>query len=203
MWRTPDGDRVLKGAERNLFKQGMSVLVSRIDDDDDWLVGVKVFDQLSKAEKFAILEHVASALLIEGIAAPRLTAVAEGAIAAIYAQLMSNVDFEIDSGDECDDRELVVGACKECELTDDAPSPHSSDSDAWREIIDLLADQILWDRDWAEEWVHPDANPDDAKAVREFARIDADYYSEVAPDPNPTQLEQIRVALAKLCEKGI
>jgi len=198
MWQTSNGDRVLRDAERALFMQGMSSLVDWIEDTVDWEVQVGVFDRLSKPEKLAIIEQVASALVLEDVPSPPLTAVGEGSVAAIYAQLKINVDLQIDGDEDGDERRLIVRACNERGFADEVPSVDSINSEAWHEVIDALADEILWDRDWAEAWVQPDDSPERANNVRDLARIEPDYYSAVARDPSPRQLDDIRAKLAAL-----
>lgn len=199
MWRTPDGDRVLRKTEARLFQKGLASLVAWFDVDDQWSVGVEVFDKLSHAEKLASLENVASALLEEGIAAPKHTAVGEGAIAAVYAQIMGAIDVEIDEGEGAKEvRELVLHTAVECELGEFAPPVSSKNDRKWKDLIEELLDRILWDRDWMEEFVKPDDSPKVAEEIRRFARIDPDYYSAVPPDPNPAQLRRIVQNLERL-----
>ena len=195
MWRTPEGVRALTGSEAKLFRAGLSSLVAWLDEDVDWQSGVKVFDGLSIPEKLALLERVAVALLEDEGDPPKQTAVNEGAIAAVYAQLITEVDVELDdpSGGNatCDTvREAAIAVG----LDEFLPTA----AGAWRDLIELLLDRIVWDRDWMEDWVKPDDPPEVAKKVRDFADIDADYYSAVAPDPNPLQLRRIRENIDRL-----
>ena len=198
MWRTPEGVRVLSDVEAKLFLAGLSSLVGWLDEDEEWESGVKVFDRLSMPEKLALLEHVAVALLEDQGEPPKQTAVSEGAIAAVYAQLITKVDVELDdpSGGTatCD---TVRKAAIAVGLDEFLPTAGGARS-AWRDLLELLLDRILWDRDWMEDWVKPDDPPEVAKWVRDFADIDADYYSAVAPDPNPLQLRRIRESLNRL-----
>ena len=60
--------------------------------------------------------------------------------------------------------------------------------------------RILWDCDWEVEYTKPDELPGNAAAIREYMGINPDYYTAVAPDPNPIQLEEIRRSLRLLCE---
>ena len=67
MWWTSVGERVLRGAEWNLFREGLSRLWDdvEISDDDDverGTTGVAVFDGLRKAERLALMATVARGL---------------------------------------------------------------------------------------------------------------------------------------------
>lgn len=205
MWRTPEGNRVLKGAEAILFQRGLAELVFWIgfyDGDDNSTTGVRVFDALIRPQKLAVLEQVARALLVKNVACPPLTAVAEGTIGAVYYQVLDYIDVEIDEG-RLDVRRLTRAACKERRLKRDLPNLKSVDTEAWRDAVESLMDQVLWDRDWEEEFIKPDDHPDLAQTVRQFARIDPDYYTAVPPDPTPRQLERIEKSLRRLLNKKV
>ncbi len=55
MWRTPLGERVLRGAEWNLFREGLLFLGDFVEDSshdpDICFTGVGVFDRLEPAQK--------------------------------------------------------------------------------------------------------------------------------------------------------
>jgi len=194
LWRTEIGNRVLNGAEAGLFREGLYSLVDWTEDWPEHPIGVSVFDQLSQTEKLAILDEVSHALLVKRIRCPVHTAVNEGTIAAIYYQIANNVQVEIDEG-RTDLRKLVRKACRECGLTEGLPSLRSDEFSEWRDAIDELMFRILWDTDWEDGFVEADDPPDKANAIREFMGTDADYYTAVPPDPNPTQLAKIRARL--------
>jgi hypothetical protein len=194
MWRTQEGDRVLRGEEATLFQQGLSNLVFYItgfgldeddeSDTDDWDVGVRVFDALSRHEKLGILEHVAHALLVKSVKWPPLTAVGEGAVAAVYYHLLGDVETEIDEGGT-GSRQLMLAAATECDLDDDLPALDSGEFEEWRDVVELLMDRILWDRDWEEEFVKLDDPPEVARQVRDFVRIDPDLLHGCSTRPKP------------------
>jgi hypothetical protein len=66
MWRTPSGERVLQSCEWRLFREGLSLLRDQVeesmDDPELCMTGVRVFDRLEPAAKFAVLALVGSAL---------------------------------------------------------------------------------------------------------------------------------------------
>jgi len=81
MWHTPDGDRVLTGAEEALFRKGVELLLIEIEQDGT--VGLDVFDALSRGAQLALLHTVSVALQTKAQTAPVLTALNEATIAAI------------------------------------------------------------------------------------------------------------------------
>jgi hypothetical protein len=197
MWNTPMGHRVLAGAEAELFRAALTSLVIWSEEEDDHEVGVRVFDELEPSSKLAMLEQVARALLVKAIPAPVHTAVNEGTIAAIYDQLLMDLDLECSDG-EGDLRQLVMQACKECH-TEGAPSEACSvDEEKWAEAVEELTFRILWDSDWESER-SKDYSPRISKHIRANLGIDDGYYVAIAPDPSPAELRKMLDSLRELC----
>jgi hypothetical protein len=98
MWWTPEGQRVLKGAEAALFKEALGVLVDLVRDDDEgmWHFAAPPFDALQPNPKLALLAQVGTAMLRENEPMPRLTAVSEAAVGAVYETIRVMVETEID-----------------------------------------------------------------------------------------------------------
>ncbi len=201
MWHTPLGNRVLRGAEGKLFQTGLESLVSWIDEfgDEPYRVGVSVFDSLSRPEKLAILERAARALLLEEEPMPELTAVLEGAAAAVYAQVLFEVDVEIDEGGNTV-RKLIRRAAKQCDvLHESSPGTDSDDVDGWHELVETVMDSVFWDRDWEVECIEPDDLPENAAYIQGEMGIASEYYSSVGPDPSDGQMKRVRESLKRLC----
>jgi hypothetical protein len=196
MWRTGEGNRVLQGVEADLFRESLYSVVDWTETWPEQPIGVRVFDQLSQTEKLAILDDVSRALLVKRIPCPVHTAVNEGTIAAIYYQLANDVEVEIDEG-IYDLRKLIRNASRECEIEGEVPHLRSDKIAEWREVIDELMFRILWDVDWEGGIIEPDDPPDKANMIRDFMRVDPDYYSAVPIDPNPAQLKKIRARLRR------
>ncbi|MGA2496960.1 MAG: hypothetical protein ABSH20_04430 [Tepidisphaeraceae bacterium] len=199
MWHTPLGDRVLRGTEGKLFQGGLASLVDWLQETDgDYCVGVRVFDTLSLHERLAVLELVGRALLLEELPCPELTAVVEGAVAAVYEQVLIDVELEIEPGRE-QVRRLILATARVCEvLHADSPASGSNDMDEWSTLVDALTENI-WDRDWEGQFVEPDNPPDLAEHVRDMIGIIPEYYTDVPPDPSPQRIQEIRKSLQALC----
>ena len=61
MWWTSAGERVLSGAEWDLFREGLSCLWDDVEaseeEDGPGTTGIAVFDGLAKAERLARISH--------------------------------------------------------------------------------------------------------------------------------------------------
>jgi hypothetical protein len=124
MWWTSEGERVLRGAEWELFREGIGrvwdLIEDEIRDDDSSGWGVPVFDDLLPGQKLALLALVGEALGQEGIACPDLTSQVDSVIAFIYNDLRAAIETEVGlEGDGAEDevrffwRRLVLRACRE------------------------------------------------------------------------------------------
>lgn len=209
MWYTPLGDRVLAGKEWDLFGLGLVAVVDEIvfsaESDDEISTGVDVIDRLPPGQSLALLARVGKALRDESEPAPNLTALTEGAVGAVYGGLLRLIVSEIDSSDAYPEarsiRRLVLAACRELE-PEWRPLPRlsSKDVDRWSDLVDGLADRILWmDRDYALDDLMLDANPARRRAVLKRMNIPQDYFIDVAPDPTDAELAEVRVTLRELC----
>lgn len=102
MWWTPEGERVLRGAEWALVRAGVEALWDEIEEgiaDPDLgpaVTGVGTFDRFSPSQQLAVLAHVARALSDESVPRRELTAYAEAAVAAVFAHLRTGVEMEIE-----------------------------------------------------------------------------------------------------------
>src|SRR4051812_10160576 len=128
MWWTPLGERVLRGAEWELFRDGLAMVCDLVeeakasDDPEIGSVGVEAFDQLQPNQKLALLALVGKALKDEGEPTPELTAHTEATVAAVYAHILAMIVMEIESPPES---EKVDGW--------DDPE-HIEDAFAWRRL---------------------------------------------------------------------
>ncbi len=207
MWRTPDGERILQSAEAQLFREALGVLVDMVHDDDEgmWQFNAPPFDALQPNQKLAVLAQVGSALLREDQPMPRLTAVLEAAVGAVYESIRVMVEIEIDEPAEDREppswRELVLAACQERGI-DDLLVPESEDLDEWAILVECLSDTVLWDQDWKDSESLLDADPKAGRMVKSLLGIDEDYYVAVPPDPTDEQMEGIWATLRGLTRGG-
>ena len=205
MWWTPDGKRILRGAEARLFREGLAVLVDMVRDDNEGHqeFGAPPFDKLQPNQKLAVLAEVGSALLQKNRPMPRLTAVREAAVGAVYDAIMIWVEMEIDQTAEGFEsptwRELILSACRERggeELLDLA----SEEIGEWELLVSCLSDSVLWDEDWRDSESLLDADPRASREVKKMLGIDEDYYVAVPPDPTDREMEGIWATLRGLTQ---
>jgi hypothetical protein len=201
MWHTPSGVRILTGAEAEPFRAGLASLLSGLEEGqwgDKLEVGVKTFDELTFEQKLAMLERVGSALLGAHVPCPKLTAVAEATVGAVYHNILNDIELEISERLGCHFRALVRVACRQTDSHDDLPARRSTDFERWEEAVQSLMDCILWDTDWAAEMVPLDTKPDKARLMKARAGIDDDYHTAIAPEPSPAELQRIGQSLRQL-----
>ncbi|MGQ0628141.1 MAG: hypothetical protein ACT4PL_08595 [Phycisphaerales bacterium] len=136
MWRTSQGERVLIGGEAAAFKAGLSDLVEDLAEwGDDQSTGVEAFDALTYGQRLALLIDLADALLNPSVPPPPLTSEKEAAVHAVYRQLFTLVEVELDSDTpETNARQLVRTACFERGL--EALSETDDDLDAWQVAVE-------------------------------------------------------------------
>lgn len=68
------------------------------------------------------------------------------------------------------------------------PQEASCDIRHWEEIVDFLADAILWDRDFELSESFLDIDPGISSQRRRLMGIDEDYFTRVPPDPRADQV---------------
>ena len=204
MYRTPNGERILLGAERQLFEASLAMMVDFLS-DGDFEFGVQVFDDLQRGQKLFSLYRVARALLQPDEPAPEHTAFAEGTVASVYRHVFDRVVQEVDDPDFAPSRpswrKLVIEAADESDNIDQVPKETSRNKEDWEIVVDCLADDVLRDRDFELE-IHLDADPDKSREVKDIMGISEDYYAAVAHEPPDDQLNLFIDALMGLTPRG-
>jgi hypothetical protein len=112
MWRTSEGNRILRGAEWKLFRAGLAVIWDEIEDclveDDPFASGIAAFDNLQANQKLALLASVGQALRDASVPMPELTAHCEATVAAVFECTWQSVELEISfSSDKTDNPDAV------------------------------------------------------------------------------------------------
>lgn len=223
MWHTPDGDRILQGAEARLVRASLRSLLRTIDEGSDDLdgsplFGVAPFDELEQGQRLVVLDQVSSALLREDVPPVPLTAVAEATVCLLYLNVMNEIEFEIEreadyyGGVPCRRwRRLVTAASYETELGEasdrfhdvmrempTSPQPACVDITEWDSEVSGLCDLVCGDRDWqmADELL--DQPPEVAQRLKAQLGIDNDYFTAVVPLPKAAELLFARRSLRAL-----
>ena len=221
MWETSQGIRTLGGAEAYLIRELVHYLHDQIlvgiEIGEPHFSEVSVFDSLQPTQQLAMLHTVAEGLLDSAAPPPKLTAICEGTIYAIFRELETLIEAEVSfeqhhtrpnhrlralardawiSGCQQSSEDAVLG---NAELTGQAiPELDCTDMDQWADFVELIADHILWDRDFEFEKLVCDASPDQAELIKQQLGINDDYYSTVASDIREIDVERISAQIRLL-----
>ena len=184
MWRTQHGERTLEGAEAVVFAEALSSLLDEANagELDYYDLGVEYFDTLTFGQKISVLSTIGKGLLRQDIPPVSLTAILEGAIAAVFEYLKDEIVFEIDRPvSQSNWRELVVAARKEAGAQG-LPNVYCNDPDEWEEQVNQLTKKILRDKDYEDAKLYIDLIPEESKQLRDLAGINDHYFLAIAND---------------------
>lgn len=221
MWETSQGIRTLHGAEAYLVRELVHYLHDQIlvgiEIDEPHFTNVLVFDSLQPTQQLAMLHTVAKGLLDSNAAPPKLTATCEGTIYAIFRELETLIEAEVGfekqltlpdhrlralarnawiGGCEPSSEEAVLGNAELADYT--IPDLDCTDMEQWADFVELIADHILWDRDFEFEKLVGDASPDQAELLKRQMGIDDDYFSTVASDIREIDVQRISAQIRLL-----
>ncbi len=195
VYHTPQGERILENAERELFVHSLAMMVDMLDLDDAQF-GIAAFDQLTRNQKLVVLYSSASALLHRGQPAPELTAAIEGSVASVYEHARQEVCDEVEDHFW---RSKVLAAIREVAPDlDELPDVTSRDTSEWSFLVETLADCVLWDSDYDLQ-ATLDIPPEASRRLKGDLGIDNDYFTAIPPDPPDEQLRLYVDALVGLC----
>jgi len=204
VYHTPNGERIVLGAERQLFEQSLGMIVDHLS-DDDWEFGVPPFDDLQRGQKLFALYRVARALLQPDEPPPELTAFIEATVAVVYQHVLDMVVQEIEEpefvGHFPSWRKLVCAAARQDDDIEEIPDETSNNKDDWELMIECLEGNVLWDNDF-EAQDRLDADPDTSSNLKQVMGISENYYTDVAHDPPDDQINIYLFALKGLTPRG-
>lgn len=204
MWKTSGGERQLEGAERRLFVAGASFLHDLLRPDEpgseDLTVGVGAFDDLDlELRRWCVLDVLDA--LTNGNPPPTLSAWREATVMGVFEQIKTCVGSE--DGTESDDfwTTLIMSAWKEL-LDRNESSGTRVEPELRREkdfdlIIECLADEILWDRDFEQQDIQ-DLPPAKAGKIKETLNIDGEYFTQAPTFPNAAEQGRLLKRLKEL-----
>lgn len=232
-WQTPDGNRRLTGAEAELVRESLGMMVDYVSeniqhgegDDRLWDIGVTLFDELTPSQRALVIRQVTEHLLTETPDTLELTAVNEAAAYAIFQNIATQIEIEIDMAKDplpeeiepewrtywrqrvlnayqdafaeddllVDDIAQADGAMAEDDGLDDwsLPAPESTEISEWSDLVESLADRILWDRDFEMAGNFLDAPPEKAAELKQMLGIDHDYFVDVADDGSDDGISEV------------
>ena len=199
MYHTPDGDRILLGAEREFFTQSLAMIIHLLA-EDDMEFGVTGFDQLQRNQKLVVLYNAARGLLHPDEPPPRLTAALESAVAAVYEFAMDQVRQEIDpeiGGEGPHWRKLILDIARQHIDPDELPDATNDDEETWAFLVECLMGCVLWDSDYESQQTL-DLPPEESRQVRSILGVDDDYHTAIPEDPPDHQAKLYLDALIGL-----
>ncbi len=202
MWRTGYGERTLQGAEAVVFAEALlSLLDEAVQDQfDDYQLGINCFDNLTYGQQISVLGIIGSGLLSKDVAPIELTAVVEGAIAAVFRHLTNEIIFEVDTPEMGTHwREWVVAARQEAGGSD-IPDPGCEDMGEWEIELEELSGVILWDADYDDDQLYIDHPPEKSKWLKDMSGVSDNYFLAIADDLTEEQAKAKIMELQKLCE---
>jgi hypothetical protein len=203
VWETSEGVRTLNGAEAYLVGELVHYLLDQIlvgiEIDEPHRSDVPIFDALQPTQQLAMLSQVAQGLLSQDVRPVPLTAINEGAIYAVFCELRALIEIEVDFQrlGEAPDNTIRTAAVEawlqhnQWNDEDDTPDSNSMNVDDWCWFVEMIADQILWDRDFNLDGLVADIQPEKADQLKAYLGIEPDYYSTVAPDTEDFDIEKI------------
>lgn len=199
MWHTANGTRTLTGAEARLIGDAAWALVDAIraakELGSNVQFGIVLFDRLTWQQQLVMLRNVLKPLLNPSVAPPNPTALLEATVAAIYAQMLADIECEIyfeqssrrsEEGDT-EQRQQVIAALEENGAIGNWPSPESVVMDSWELAVCEVRGWVLADEDWQMDGLTLDLPPEEGRELKKIMGIRDDYFTDVPPDANDQQ----------------
>ena len=150
-WPTTDGLRNLSGAEADLVRGAIGMMVDTHvaelrEDAVAWEYGVEWFDQWDVGQRLWLLEQVTRAFFgtqqLDSAAA-----MFDAAADAVFYEILDLIQIEIEQGALADSdrswRQSVVQAFEWQRCRPSETDAESQDLDAWRTMVTQIADSIL------------------------------------------------------------
>jgi hypothetical protein len=178
MYRTSQGERILKGAEARLFRYGLARAIEELTMmPDDAEVGINSFDRMTVGQRLTGLYLTASALLDEQAPILPLTQSIEASVAAVYQVIATDaiVEAETPELDSVSARAMIVDAMREADC-DEVPDPRCTDAVEWEYCVDFLKDLIQFDDDFEDFDDLTDQAPEIKAAFGSWLGIDSAYF---------------------------
>lgn len=209
MWNTPEGTRKLTGDHAEFWKRAAMLLAEQFavlyevspDFHDYFGHGNKhLLDELDPPTLLSLLLSVSQRLLDDSKPKDAQTAYEECLIYEVHANAIVWVDRADKS---CADAQLwkVIKRISESYRDDETGKKLYSmrcNADI-EDLLDSLADNILWDRDWEMYETFADLNPDARRDMFVQMGISGEYFSAV-PEISKKTMTELVVELRQYLE---
>ncbi|MFK7767635.1 MAG: hypothetical protein AB8B55_10480 [Mariniblastus sp.] len=201
------------------------MITAGIDVGESYSSDIELFNRLQPSQQLAVLHEVSFALLDDATPMPELTAIREATVFTIFREVLALIEMEIETDQkrtesDCYIRQRALAAFEESQSrpVEDAPDVNewvenesedqdpidwlpivdSDDIEKWEELIECLADEILWDRDFLLEEDFSDRSPTTSRILKEMTGIADNFFSSPAPDIYAKSYHEIDLELTKL-----
>lgn len=198
MWPTIDGIRILQGAEADLVRRAVSVMLEQLvaeyrDDADVRPYGIDWFDQWDAEQRIWLLEHVAAGLFTS-LSPDSPAAMWEATVDAIFCEVVELITTEIDAAStrtsETSWRDRVVDAF--CCQHGRSPNiePQETDITLWRRVVIQVADAILGVTVYQKAESLRDTDIEKSRSFLMQKGMPEDFLQRIPPLRTPEETEQ-------------
>ena len=232
----PYQSRKLIGKHAELYAESLGTMLDVFrdcflspEDEEIWVFGVQLFDELSWRQKLGLLLKV-SRFALGGKGDPQeWEALEKAACYSVYQHIFQQLEIERDlqclenrsrcdlDWDENEDEEIDGGEEWKMQInlayTEDAlragadqqeilsilDAKSFDDLDHWHFIINLLADRLVDDRDFELAGTLMDADPELTAGVKSLMGIGHDYFVQTADELSLEEARDVFDELATLC----
>lgn len=176
----------------------------------DHLLDNPVLGALTPTQVIVLIDRVSSYLLDPHTAAPTRTALLDATIAAVFQQIATEVQAEIDlqslsaeaeEGDTSLRTKVAAASPQTAESPSaamDAPDPECAVMEAWQLVIEGLCNRILPDTDWQLESTMLDLDPRKAAELKGVMGIQDDYFIDIVDEAS---IDDAAIAWCNLVER--
>ncbi|QEF96053.1 hypothetical protein Mal15_00790 [Stieleria maiorica] len=197
-WPTTDGLRNLTGAEADLVRGAIGMMVDAHvaqlrGEAPQHEYGVDWFDQWDAGQRLWLIERVTAALLGDETIAPS-AAMFDATADAIFYEIIGLVQLEIDEGGVGDSertwRQSVIDASTSQTNRPAAIDPDSVDPDQWQTLITQIADAILGVRLYQRAEAFRDVEYHQTQIFLRDRGLPEDYLTRMPPLRTTTQTQR-------------
>jgi hypothetical protein len=218
MWNAPfNKNFTLKGKFKKLFLEGVYQTLELFFQEGECEEGFittngtdyhKPFENFTNKEKIYSIAFVTKALISDKVKSPKLVQWNESAVYAVFESIKGSVSFEVDEADGLGKfafrwRNLISKAQRECKMgleEEDFIDVKCDNIREWETVIDNLADEILHDRDFEEDFesMIVDNPPELSDLLKYQGGIPTHYYTKTMGHVSKKKLKKASDFLRKV-----
>lgn len=177
-----------------------------IELDMEYTTGIRIFDNLTSEQKVFMIHKMTFGLLDSTAKPKRLTAVYEGTIAALFAEIQTQIEMELDMDKDAPNDELCFywrSTVRDVFLDKfDESFPMDRTLEEWSETVKELSDLLLDDSDYEEEWLTDQKSEKMHKIMRK-SRMPKEYFNYIPNEPNSDECQRLLDKTMNYCKEII